>query len=67
MSSERSKVSEATREAEAEEARAPHDAGPTAAEAEAAADGHQVDEAVGEQYREMTELGASEPGEGRVP
>lgn len=64
---ERSEVSEATREAETEEARAPHDAGPTSPEAEAAADGHQVDEAVREHYREMTELGATEPGEGRIP
>ena len=42
MGDERSEVSEATREAEREEARAPHDAGATSPEAAAAADGHRV-------------------------
>jgi hypothetical protein len=67
MGNERSEVSEATRQAEAEEARVAHDAGPTGAEGEESADGHQVDEDVREHYREMTEIGATEPGEGRIP
>ena len=67
MRRERSEVTEATREAEEEEARAAHEAGPTDPRAEEAADGHQVDDAVRDHYREMTELGAADPGEGRIP
>jgi hypothetical protein len=66
MGDDRSEVSEATREAEAEEARSPHAAEAEDIEAEASADGHQVDESVREHYREMTELGADDPGEGRI-
>jgi len=68
MSDERSEVTDATREAEAEEARAPHvaDRPATAEEEELAGDGA-VDEEVRSHYREMTELGANDPGEGRIP
>ena len=66
MGDDRSKVTEATRQAEAEEAGAPHAAERQDTTAEAAADGHTVDETVREHYREMTELGANDPGEGRI-
>jgi hypothetical protein len=70
MSSERGEVSEATREAEAEEARAPHVAD---AEGQAGSDGsgpvedQEVSDEVRSHYREMTEIGAQEKGEGQVP
>ncbi len=66
MGNDRSEVTEATREAEAEEARSPHGAEADDIEGEKSADGHRVDENVGEHYREMTELGADDPGEGRI-
>jgi len=68
MNDEPERVSDATREAEANEARAPHAAGrgPTPDEEEAA-EGQRVDDEVRAHYREMTELGAEEVGEGRVP
>jgi hypothetical protein len=66
MGDDRSEVTDATREAEAEEARAPHAAEQEDTDAEKSADGHHVDSSVREHYREMTELGADEPGEGRI-
>jgi hypothetical protein len=68
MSNEHSQVTNATRQAEAEEARAPHvaDSPASAEEEELAGDGI-VDDEVRAHYREMTELGANEPGEGRIP
>ena len=66
MGDDRSEVTEATREAEAEEARAPHAAEPEDIEAENSADGHSVDKSVRKHYRQMTELGADDPGEGRI-
>jgi hypothetical protein len=68
MDEDRSQVTESTREAEAEEARAPHvaDRAPTPAEEEAAKD-LEVDPDVRAHYQEMTELGANEVGEGRIP
>jgi hypothetical protein len=61
-------VTESTREAEAEEAKAPHvpDRPATSEEEELVGD-HRVDEEVREHYREMTEIGAQEVGEGRIP
>ena len=68
MSSERGQVSDATKEAEAEEAGAPHVAGaPAGAEDEELTEDREVDPEVREHYREMTEIGAAEEGEGRVP
>jgi hypothetical protein len=68
MDDDRSDVTEATREAEAEEARAAHvvDRAPTAEE-ETAAQDLEVDPDVRAHYEEMTELGANEVGEGRIP
>jgi hypothetical protein len=68
MSDERSDVTDATRQAEAEEARAPHVADrPGTPEEEALAGDEGVDDDVRTHYREMTELGANDPGEGRIP
>jgi hypothetical protein len=68
MNSERGQVSDATREAEAEEAEAPHVANaPAGTEDEELTEDRQVDPVVREHYREMTEIGANEEGEGRVP
>ena len=68
MNDEPDQVSDATREAEADEARVRHVAGrgPTPEEEEAA-DDHEVDPEVRAHYQEMTELGANEVGEGRIP
>jgi len=66
MNKHRSQVTEATRKAEAQEAEAPHGARATDAGA-GSVDGHQVDEAVREHYRDMTDRGATEEGEGRIP
>jgi hypothetical protein len=68
MNDEDSHVSDATREAEAEEADAPHlpDRAPTAEEEEAV-EGRHVDPDVRAHFRHMTELGAEEVGEGRIP
>ncbi len=68
MSDERTGVSEATRQAEAEEAEASHEAGrPPTPEEAAEVDGREVDPDVRAHYREMTELGAEDQGEGRIP
>jgi hypothetical protein len=68
MRDEHTQVSDATREAEAEEADAPHRADrPPTAEEEEAVEGRPVDPDVRAHYREMTELGAEEVGEGRIP
>jgi hypothetical protein len=76
MSNDRSEVTEATRQAEAEEAHIAHgtqpdigspDAGSPDAGSKEPADDSPVDERVRRHYREMTELGANERGEGRVP
>jgi hypothetical protein len=66
MSDHRDDVTEATRQAEAEEARAPHEAGDTSPRLEEDDDDASVDPGVREHYREMTELGANDPGEGRI-
>ena len=68
MDEDRSEVTEATREAEAEEARAAHvpDRAPTPEEEEAAED-LKVDPDVRAHYEEMTEIGANDVGEGRIP
>ena len=60
-------VSPATRQAEAEEARAAHrqDRPPTAEEEEAAVE-RRVDESTRRHYEEMAERGVNEPGEGRI-
>jgi hypothetical protein len=68
MSNDHSEVTDATRQAEAEEARAPHVADrPATAEEEELAGDEGVDDDVRTHYREMTELGADDPGEGRIP
>jgi len=68
MSHERSEVTDATRRAEAEEARARHVADrPAGPEEEASLVEHDVDDEVRAHYREMTDIGAHEVGEGRVP
>jgi hypothetical protein len=70
MTSERTKVSDATRQAEAEEAQAPHvDRTVTSEEnsKEAAIEDREVDEDVRAHYQEMAEMGAEERGEGRIP
>ena len=67
MSDDRSDVTDATREAEAEEALAPHGAGPEDAEYDELADDKPVEDDVRNHYREMTELGANDKGEGRIP
>jgi len=68
MSNERSQVSDATREAEAEEAKAPHVADrPATPEEEKSVDGTSVDDEVRSHYEEMTELGANDPGEVASP
>jgi hypothetical protein len=68
MSQERSEVTDATRQAEAEEARVRHGADrPASPEEEEPVEDRAVDDEVREHYREMTEIGAQEVGEGRVP
>ncbi len=65
---ERSQVSDATREAEAEEALAPHLADrPPTQEEEDAVDGRQTDGEVRTHHQDMTRRGANEAGEGRIP
>ena len=61
-------VTDETRGAEANDARAPHhaDRPPTPDEEEAAA-GHEVDPSVRAHYEEMIKTGAEEEGEGRIP
>ncbi len=68
MSDERTRVSDATRQAEAEESDAAHRADRSATPEESAAvEGREVDPDMRAHYREMTELGADEAGEGRIP
>jgi hypothetical protein len=67
MSDERGHVTEATRQAETEEAEAPHVADQSGASEGEAVEDREVSESVRSHYREMTELGANEPGEGRLP
>ncbi len=68
MSTERSQVTDATRQAEAEEADAAHIADrPADGEEETAVEDRKVDDGVRSHYREMTEIGAEERGEGRIP
>ena len=65
---ERTRPSPETREEERREAKDAADAGrePTPEEEEAA-DSNEPDEDVAEHYEEMTERGAKQRGEGRVP
>jgi len=68
MDDDRTRVSDATRRAEEDEAQAPHGADrPASAEEEALVAGREVDEEVRTHYREMTEIGAHQAGEGRTP
>jgi len=68
MSNDHTEISDATRQAEAEESQAPHVADrPATPEEDAAPDEAEVDEDVRAHYREMVELGAQEGGEGRIP
>jgi hypothetical protein len=68
VSDEHTPVSDATREAEAEEARADHVADrPATPEEEKEVEGAQVDPDVRAHYQEMAELGADDVGEGRIP
>ena len=68
MNQERSVVTDATRQAEAEEARVSHVADSAATpEEEESVEERAVDDNVRDHYREMTEIGANEVGEGRVP
>ena len=68
MNDKRTDVSDATRDAEREEAAAAHvpDRPPTPDE-EAAVDGRRVDPGVRASYEEMIERGAEVEGEGRIP
>ncbi|HUF84828.1 MAG TPA: hypothetical protein VMQ81_09590 [Acidimicrobiia bacterium] len=60
--------SRATRAAERREAKSrPAPGGEPSPAEEAAADEHELDEEVPEHYEEMTERGADQQGEGRVP
>ncbi len=68
MSNERTEVSDATRQAEAEEAEASHVTGrPVTPEEEESIEDEKVDSDVRAHYREMVELGAKDVGEGRIP
>jgi hypothetical protein len=68
MNDDHAEVSGATREAVAAEAKAPHRADRTRTpEEEEAVEGGRVDPDVRAHYRQMTELGAEEVGEGRIP
>jgi hypothetical protein len=68
MTDEHTEVSDTTRQAEAEEADAPHEADrPPTPEEEASAEGRTVDPDVRAHYEEMAELGAEDKGEGRIP
>jgi hypothetical protein len=68
MGQERSQVTDATRQAEAEEARVGHVADRQASpEQDDTVEDRAVDDEVRDHYREMTEIGANEVGEGRVP
>jgi len=62
------RVTEETRGAESEQARAPHraDRPPTREEQEEVR-GREVDPSVREHYEEMTRTGGQEAGEGRIP
>jgi hypothetical protein len=65
---DRTNPSRATREEEAREARTPAGAPQrVTAEEEKAADSNRPDPAVAEHEREMTERGAGQQGEGRLP
>jgi hypothetical protein len=65
---EHDEVSEATRRAEAQEAQAPHQADrPPTAEEEQAIKDLEVDPDVRSHFQEMTEIGADDVGEGRIP
>jgi hypothetical protein len=66
MPGDEPRVTKATRDAEAEEARAPHQADPADDDAAAKAPDH-VSERVREAEQEMTERGAHQQGEGRIP
>jgi len=68
MSDERGQVTEATKEAEAEEARAEHVADrPATPEEEQLVADRKVGDSVRDHYEEMAERGANDPGEGRIP
>ena len=68
MADPQEKITQATKDTERREATAEHGAPqvPTADEA-AAADGNTVSDETREHYQEMTEKGAHQQGEGRIP
>jgi hypothetical protein len=69
MANEHTRPSDATKEAERREAQrgASSDREPTPEEAAVAEDLPEVDETVETSYKEMTERGAKQKGEGRIP
>ena len=69
MGEQQQKVSDATKEADRKAMNAEHGAPevPTAAEMEAAERAGKPSPGVAEHYEEMTEKGANQKGEGRVP
>ena len=68
MARDHTRPTDPTRQSEVRVARAEHPPGrdPTPDE-ENAAEQHRTDAAVAEHYREMTERGANQKGEGRLP
>lgn len=61
-------ISEATRQAEEQEARSGHGADrPPSSEEEAALAGESVDPSVRQYYEDMVARGVAEKGEGRIP
>ena len=67
MGDERSQVTDATRQAEEEEAHAPHVADQIDGPDDETVEDREVSDSVRSHYREMTERGANDPGEGRIP
>jgi hypothetical protein len=69
MGDKQQRISDATKEADREAMNAEHGARqvPTAAESEAAERAGSTSPGTSEHYEEMTERGANQKGEGRVP
>jgi hypothetical protein len=66
MGDERGEVTQGTREAEEVDEKAAHGAGAESDEGAEVAEDRVVDDEVRSHYREMTELGAHDKGEGRI-
>lgn len=67
MAQQHTNPSTTTRDSEAEEARAAHDADrPATSEEEKLADSNKLDPGVAESYEEANERGAAQKGEGRI-